>query len=145
MAKYIGKGERRIVYGLAGLTDAIQIALSVFVISEIINHIIDIIVGIAILVYGSIRKIWTTNKILVLLAYFIGEQIPFINALPFWVLDIRNLYSGIPTSMEEYESMNPKNNPDGPFNRIEGIRQSRKPPVLNSSSGIRPPRLPTKI
>ena len=137
--KIIGKGERILMYGFAGTIDLIQFILDLFVVSEIVNHVIDIIVGFIILAYGLVRGIFTTNKILVLLAYFCAEQIPFVNALPFWTLDIRNIYSGIPSNQEQLDVMAPQDNQNGPLNAIKGIRQPRKPSLLNKISGIRAP------
>lgn len=134
--KVIKKGERIIVYAFAIIVDIIQIILDFFVVTEIINHIIDIVVGFIILAYGTIRGIIDGNKLLILGAYFIGEQIPFINALPFWTLDVKNLFSNIPSKEDEL---------DAETERIPGITRSRteyKP--VNSTEGIRPPRLSNK-
>jgi hypothetical protein len=99
--KVIGKGERGVVYGLAGLVDLVQLILDILVVTEIANHIIDIVFGILLAIYAVLRKILTVKKSLVLIAYFCAEQIPFVNAVPFWTLDVRNLYSGVPKTKEE--------------------------------------------
>lgn len=135
--KVIGKAEKGFVYAFAITVDIIQIILDIFVVSEIANHIIDIIVGVMILGYGAFRKLWTPKKGLTLLAYFIGEQIPFVNALPFWTLDIKNLYSGVFSSQEELEAANQQNQ-TGPLNHEAGIRYPRKPLILNNNQTRRP-------
>jgi hypothetical protein len=84
--------------------DGVQIALDATGVGEVVNHILDFAIGAMLLLYGMIKKLWTGKKLLVLLATFLGEQIPFVNALPFWTLDVRNLYSETITP-EEKEAM----------------------------------------
>lgn len=146
--KIIGKAERFLVYGFFGTVDFVQLILSIFVVTEVANHIIDIVVGIILLAYGGIRKLWTPQKLLVLAAVFVGEQIPFVNALPFWVLDIKNLYSGTITAEEAEQSKEQDNlsqsattplNNDGvrsPQNQIDAKEAQQRPVNI---AGVRPP------
>ena len=127
----VKKGERRILYAFAGFMDVLQIVFSFFVITEIINHVLDFVIAGILIIYAVKRKLLDTNKILILLAVFFGEQIPFVNALPFWVYDIHNIYKGIPSSEEEAGMTNTPG--------ITASRNQRKP--LNSTPGVRPPRL----
>lgn len=90
----ISKGEKVIVYGFFALSDLVQIILDILVVSEVVNHILDFIIGGILLAYGQWRKLWNGNKLLILLATFVGEQIPFVNAAPFWTIDVWNMYSG---------------------------------------------------
>lgn len=131
----IGKGERRLVYAFAGLADFVQIIFSLFIVTEVYNHAIDIFVGIVLAIYAIKRKLLTPNKILVLVATFAGEQIPFVNALPFWVYDVRNLYKDVPSDISSIKT-------DAAVGRT--LPRNQRAPV-NSVPGRRPPRLPTKI
>ncbi len=131
----IGKGERRLVYAFAAISDVVQIILSLLVVTEAINHGIDIFVGCVLLFYGYRRNLLTPEKMITLLAVFAGEQIPFVNALPFWVYDVRNLYKGVPSEASGIKI-------DAVVGRTPP-RNQRNP--VNSIPGRRPPRLPTKI
>ena len=131
----IGKGERWLIYGFAGIVDFIQIIFSLFVATEVFNHGIDIVIGGVLLIYAYKRKLLTPNKIMVLGATFVGEQIPFVNALPFWVYDVHNLYKDVPSDASSIKM-------DVVVGRTPP-RNQRTP--VNSIPGRRPPRLPTKI
>jgi hypothetical protein len=126
--KIIGKGEKRIMYAIFGAVDAAQL---IFVETVIAGTIIDIFAGIVVLLYGLFRKLWTGKKILILLATFIGEFIPFVNAFPFWVLDIKNLYSGTITP-EEAEQQEILENFQLPANTIDKNGNSVRLPSGNS-------------
>lgn len=131
----VGKGERALVYAFAGIADITQAIFSFFVVTEAFNHAIDIFVGAVLAFYAFKRKLLTPDKMMTLAAVFIGEQIPFLNALPFWVYDVHNIYKGVPSSA-----------PSIKIDKIVGRTPPRnqKNPV-NSIPGRRPPRLPTKI
>jgi len=117
--------------------DGVQIALAFTGVGEVVNHVLDFAIGAVLLLYGMIRKLWTGKKLLILLATFVGEQIPFVNAMPFWTLDVRNLYSDTITPQEkeaqkqqeisEYSIYQPLN---------EGGKRmpSNSRPVLNSGN-----------
>lgn len=127
----VKRGERRLIYALAIVTDVTQAIFNFFLVTEPLNHIIDIVVAALLIAYASKRGILDTNKLLVLLATFFGEQIPIVNALPFWTYDVHNLYKGIPKTEEE-ANIQPK---------VIGVtlpRNLRKP--LNSIPGVRLPR-----
>lgn len=135
----IKKWERRVMYAFTAFVDALQLALDIFVVSEVANHVIDIIVGVILLIYALARRIITVKKSMILLATFGAEQIPFFNALPFWILDMRNLYQGTvsePAPVIQEEE-------DAPLNR-NGVREPRNIIRLNNNSlnsdGVRRPR-----
>ncbi len=128
----IGKRERKFVYAFAIFTDTVQVIIDATIVAEPLNHIIDIVFGMFLVGYGLKRGILDWNKAMVLLATFFGEQIPYVNALPFWTYDIHNLYKGVPSTKEEQGD-----------DSIPGVRPPRiKPAPLNSTPGRRPPRLP---
>ncbi|MEI6304493.1 MAG: hypothetical protein WCP09_00535 [Candidatus Taylorbacteria bacterium] len=102
--KVVNSMEKMLVYAFFACVDLTQIILDFTGIGEVANHFIDIGVGIILFSYGSMKKLWAPKKLGVLLATFIGEQIPFVNALPFWTLDIANLYSGTITSEQKAET-----------------------------------------
>ncbi len=126
----ISKGEKTLMYAFAGISDLVQIVLSFFVVTEPVNHVLDFIIGGVIILYAYKRDLLTVDKSLTFIAVFLGEQVPFVNALPFWVYDVRNIYKGVPSTA-----------PAGGMG-IPGVtppRNIRKP--LNSTPGVRPPRL----
>ncbi len=146
--KVVNKGEKWLVFGFFGATDALQVILSLFVVGEVVNHFIDIAAGIVLFAYGLFRRLWTGKKLAVLLATFVGEQIPFVNALPFWTLDVANLFSGTITS-EQKESMEQERTVKNTINQplyVDGSRAPRNPndppssnPTPSNQSGIRAP------
>lgn len=128
--KIVGKWERRIGYSFAAVVDIAQIILDFFAIGAVVNRFIDIAMGALILIYGALRGLWTINKFLIFLAYFAGEMIPFVDALPFWTLDILNLYGGTVRTKEEVVTE--------PVEGITAPRGGRLPPA--NQDGIRAPR-----
>lgn len=94
MPKVVKRSEKIWVYCLFVFFDLIQIIFDALVLPEGLNHFLDFIIGGILFAYGQKKKLWTGQKLLILLATFVVEQIPFVNALPFWTLDVRNLYSG---------------------------------------------------
>ena len=114
-----------LVYAFFACVDLFQILLDLTGYGEIANHFIDIGVGIILFGYGSMKKLWAPKKLGVLLATFIGEQIPFLNALPFWTLDIANLYSGTITSEQKAEMA-----------QNEFIQNTQKQPLNNDGSRL---------
>ena len=136
MPPVVSRMERILMYILIGSVDLIQIILGFFVVTEVANHIIDIGVGALLLIYAIKRKLLTTHKAMVIAAVFVGEQIPFVNALPFWTYDLYNLYKGTSTEASGGENADP-NATSGALNQ-EGIRRSGSARPLNSL-GVRMP------
>lgn len=147
--KVIKKWERVAMYTLFGLVDAAQAFL---VETVFVGTIIDVCAAAVLLVYGLIRRLWTTNKLLTLLATFVGEAIPLINALPFWWMDVRNLYSGV-VSEEELEKestemvmqslvRNPLN--EGGRREARGVANPQNPPPFTADGYGRPRGIPEK-
>lgn len=125
--KVVNGTEKLLVYAFFACVDLTQIILDFTGIGEVANHFIDIGVGIILFSYGSMKKLWAPKKLGVLLATFVGEQIPFVNALPFWTLDIANLFSGTITSKQKEEmemAQFMQNTERQPLNS-EGSRQPR--------------------
>lgn len=142
--KVIGGGEKKIIFALFGVADAAQLIL---VETVVVGTIIDIVAGIVLLAYGLYRKLWTREKVLILLATFIGEFIPIVNAFPFWVLDVKNLYKGTITPEESEEQKKVKALNDSarsPLNQ-DGVRPSEKSQVQPSGpSNVDRIRLPRR-
>ncbi len=135
MPPVIGKGERMLVYGIVGTIDIVQIIFDFFLVTEPLNHFIDVGVGICLLAYALKRKLLTAQKGLVLGTTFFAEQIPFVNALPFWTYDVHNLYKG--TSKEAVSEESPENTD---LNSGGVRRPSNQPPPLNQG-GMRKPQV----
>lgn len=118
--------EKGFVYLLAIIVDIVQAILDLFVVTEVVNHIIDIAVGALLILYAYNKKLLNQNTVLTFAAVFIGEQIPFFNALPLWTFDVHNLY---------------KKGSSGVSGTTKGVtlpRINKKP--LNVTKGIRMPR-----
>jgi hypothetical protein len=126
----IGKKERRIMYTIIISIDILQVILTPLVVA---NNILDVAVGVGLVSYGVKRKLLTPKKALVLVGTFAAEQIPFVNDLPFWTYDLRNLYKGTLTVAPEPEDE------DGPLYRDGVRRPSGLSTPLNQDS-IRAPR-----
>jgi len=127
----ISKGEKIAMYAFTIICDIVQIILGLFVVTEPVNHFLDFVIGPILLAYAYKRDLLTTDKLLTLATVFIGEQIPFVNALPFWTYDMHNIYKGVPSEATVGNMKVPGMNPP---------RITRKP--VNSIPGVRPPRLP---
>lgn len=134
MPPIIGKGERMLVYGLVICIDFLQLILSIFIVTEPINHVIDIGVGIALFGYALKKRLLNANKGMVLAATFFAEQIPFVNSLPFWTFDVYNLYKGVAK-----EAVSEENTQNMPLNK-DGVRKPSGQSTPLNARGIRPPR-----
>ena len=130
MPKSIGRAEKFLVYAFFGTFDLIQIILDFFAVGAAVNRIIDIVLAVLLLLYGAVRGLWTGRKLLVLLATFVGEAIPLVDAMPFWILDIVNVYSGTAQEMVQDELG------DQPLNK-EGMRlpEGQNRPFYNNGVG----------
>ncbi len=122
------------MYIVIGSIDLLQLIFSFFVVTEIANHVIDIIVGALLTLYAFKRGLLTAKKGLVIGATFIAEQIPFVNALPFWTYDLYNLYGGTVSEPVPEIDMSKL-----PLN-ANGVRRPSEQSTPLNQSGIRPPR-----
>lgn len=93
MAKRISKAERGVVYAIIIIVDIAQIILDFFAVGVVINRILDIVVGLVLFVYGFVRKIITTRIALGIVGSFVVEEIPIVDVLPMWTLDLKFMYS----------------------------------------------------
>ncbi len=135
MPPVIKKREKFLMYALIVSADISQFIIDCLVVEEGLNHGIDFAVGGFLFAYALKRKLLTAQKGLVLGATFAAEQIPFVNALPFWTFDLRNLYKNT-QSEEPLPPVDPRN-----LALYEGgvRRPSNTPPPLNQGN-TRPPR-----
>ena len=137
--KVVNKGEKWLIYGIFACIDALQVALDFTAVGEIANHFIDIIAAAILLLYGMFRKLWPGHKLLVLLATFIGEQIPFVNALPFWTFDVRNLFSETVTEQQKTDLEQAERPKGGPM-YVNGVRMSENSDITPANEdGVRLP------
>ncbi len=82
--------EWGLLIGALGTIDLIQIGLDVFLeIGVIANRFIDIFVGMALPFYLHLRgeSMSDPKRWIALVATFFAEEIPDVDALPFWCLD----------------------------------------------------------
>lgn len=82
--------EWGLVIGALAVVDVIQFALDLFFeVGVIVNRFIDIFVGLSLWLYLKLRGKNSTNskRLVGVLITFIGEEIPDVDALPFWTLD----------------------------------------------------------
>jgi len=117
--------EKVIIFAIFGIIDILQVILSLFIVTAVAVPVVDVFAGLLLYAYGSMRKLWTPQKLMILGATFVGELIPVVNAMPFWTLDVMNLYSKV--GMVE----------DGPDEKTGGVNTNAS---LNKD-GV---RLPTK-
>lgn len=136
MPPIISKKERVLGYIIIGSVDALQFILDLFVVTEFVNHFIDVAVGVLLGFYAVKRKLLTANKTLVLIATFAAEQVPFVNALPFWTYDLHNLYKG---TLEEQPPVVDESSL--PLYQ-DGVRRPTSRPAPVNSGGQ---RLPPKV
>ena len=81
--------EWGLVIGAVATVDVVQIVLDMFAIGVIANRFIDIVVGMVLPAYFWLRGVkLNAKKILSLIASFVGEELPIIDALPLWTLDV---------------------------------------------------------
>lgn len=130
MQPVIPRGEKMFMYAIVGFIDILQFILSPFI---FVNNAIDLAVAGGLIWYALHKKIFTANKGLVLAATFLVEQIPFVNALPFWTYDLHNLYKGTSGTPAETDMG------DMPLNS-GGVRRPTEKAVPMNSGGTRAPR-----
>ncbi|MHB0978314.1 MAG: hypothetical protein ACYC1K_02865 [Minisyncoccota bacterium] len=81
--------EWGLVIGAVAVVDVVQLFLNAFAIGILANRFIDIVVGMALPFYFWIRGVkMNAKKILSLIASFVGEEIPVLDTLPLWTLDV---------------------------------------------------------
>lgn len=85
----ISATEWGLVIGLMVCIDLMQIILDLFVVGVGVNRAIDIAVGMAFPFYLQIRgeKMGDPRRLLALLATFLGEMVPIVDAFPLWTAD----------------------------------------------------------
>ena len=85
----ISNFEWWLVVGATFCIDLIQIILDFFAVGVIVNRLIDIAVGMTLGFYFWIRGVkMDSKKIFAWIGTFVGEEIPGIDALPFWTGDV---------------------------------------------------------
>lgn len=131
--------EWGLVIGATAVVDVVQIVLDMFVIGAIANRFIDIVVGMALAGYFWIRGVkLNAKKILSLIASFVGEEIPVIDALPLWTLDVilimawdkaeGKIEKAVPILMKSL------NTAERITNRIEGLKNQPNNNSLNQKT-----------
>lgn len=132
MAKKIGGMEKGMMYALTGGCDALQFILDIPPITPAgaaINRFLDIAMGIVLGIYFIFRgrgKGIGIKTFLMLVLAFILEEIPIIDALPFWTLDLQRFYSNHGAAVIEQDS----DGQGGPLVK-NGTRRpdTRRPPL----------------
>ena len=76
-----------LVDGFLWMIDGVQALFDVFLVGVAANRYIDIIVGLSFCFYLVIRRQIDMQMGIALLATFLGEEIPGVDAMPFWGLD----------------------------------------------------------
>ncbi len=81
--------ERGLVIGAVVTIDLVQLWLNGFVVGLIANRFIDILVGLALWLYFLLKGIkMTVKQILTMVSTFLLEEVPVVDSLPFWTLDV---------------------------------------------------------
>jgi len=92
----MGKTEWHFLIGAAVTVDLMQAMLDFFGIGLVINRFIDIVVGMALPFYLSIRGVkMTGRRVGSIIGAFILEEIPGIDALPLWTADVLYIYATV--------------------------------------------------
>lgn len=84
--------EKLAVLGVSAIIDGTQIVLDMFAVGVGVNRFIDIGYGIMLLFYGNQRNLLNQKTTLSIAATFIAEEIPLVDAAPFWTLDAWYLF-----------------------------------------------------
>lgn len=79
--------EWGLVIGVLFTVDAVQILLDLLLVGAAANRFIDIFVGLAFAFYLLMRGQIDMQRFFALLISFVGEEIPVVDALPFWGAD----------------------------------------------------------
>lgn len=94
-AKRISEIEWGLLLGAVALVDLTQIILDIFVIGVGVNRFIDIAVGMTLTLYVLLRGIGEPRMYLLLGVSFVGEEIPLLDAAPFWSFDVWKIRSWV--------------------------------------------------
>lgn len=86
----IGTAEWFILILIALFVDIVQILLDLIAIGAIVNRIIDIAFGFLLGIYLHWRGVnmVSPQRLFALIGTFIGEEIPILDIMPFWTLDV---------------------------------------------------------
>lgn len=77
-----------ILLPLGILTDIIQVILDFFAIGVVVNRMIDIFVALILLPAFWLSGVSDRAALLILGAALVGEELPVVDVMPFWTLDI---------------------------------------------------------
>ncbi len=142
----IGNLEWGLVIGAVAIVDAVQLFLNVFAIGVLANRFIDIVVGMALAFYFWIRGIkMNAKKVLSLIASFVGEEIPVLDTLPLWTLDVILIMAWDKAEGKIEKALPILNKTlgqaEGISGRIEGMRNKQiTPPTTSQNDESRTPR-----
>lgn len=142
----IGNVEWGLVIGATAVVDVVQFILDIFVIGAIANRFVDIVVGMALAFYFWIRGIkMNAKKVLSLIASFVGEEIPVLDTLPLWTLDVILIMAWDKAEGKIEKALPILNKTlgqaEGIAGRIEGMRNKQiTPPTTNQNDESRTQR-----
>ena len=142
MACRLTKTRWRILVGLTIVVDILQIVLDFFAVGVAINRFIDIAIGVALPLFFQTQGVSMANpkRILGVLAAFIGEMIPVVDALPLWTLDVLFTWSTVkaeeaigkvPGGKMAAKAITDGENPENPDG---GEQKAGTPPLPNDNS-----------
>ena len=142
----ISNVEWGLVIGAVVVVDAIQLFLNAFAIGILVNRFIDIVVGMALALYFWAREVkMNAKKVLSLIASFVGEEIPVLDTLPLWTLDVILIMSWDKAEGKIEKAMPILNKTlgkaEGIAGRIEGVGNKQiAPPTTSPNDESRTPR-----
>lgn len=143
MNSKIGTFEWIIVLVIAILVDLAQIGLDFFAIGVAANRIIDAIFLVCFNAYLWFRGVSLIDwrKLLIQAATFVGEEIPIIDALPLWSLDVIVMWIMVVGEKKLAKKLPMIKGALDAVNKVKGMTQPRgnRPPPLNSTAGTRLP------
>jgi len=142
----ISNVEWGLVIGAVVVVDAVQFFLDAFAIGILANRFIDIVVGMALAFYFWARGVkMNAKKVLSLIASFVGEEIPVLDTLPLWTLDVILIMAWDKAEGKIEKAMPILNKTlgkaEGIAGRIEGMGNKQiAPSTINQNDESRTPR-----
>lgn len=94
-----------LLYLFAGFVDILQLILNFFAVGIAINRFIDVAIGIGIPGFLHLNGIKISDNMVLYLSIFLGEQIPLVDSLPLWTLEVWRLQKSNPSQAQASSSI----------------------------------------
>lgn len=126
----VNSGEWIMIVLLFAFIDLSQIILDFLVIGIVINEIVDIFVGIFLVIYLFLRKQISDSKsatraLAIVAVSFIGEEVPILDAAPFWTGDILYFWYLSNVRNKEFEASKEGNKKEKSQEKIQSQQEQQ--------------------